>query len=182
MSSNDSDSDSSECEIEEKIMLLRKELVDSVNHLILRRVTKLIQCKPENIFDFRVSVKDLDWWMEYEHVTANFDSRNYLPPDFFESKSEVGFRSTHVRLGFEDGCFSLDGYKEDTIDIYRRGQKIIGTNSAYLCDLDRNSQADLIQTYAENVDVPEWLALKFVLAISKKNLDDDEIVDILSVR
>jgi hypothetical protein len=171
--------DSLELEIEEKIEALREQVKNAVNDLILHRITRLTNESPVNIANFDVTVLQDDWWIEYEHHTENFDSGNYLPEEFFESRKEIGPRTTLVKLGFEDGCFILEGYKEDMIDIYRRGEKLTGINSLYLCQLSRTQQEELIESYSNNVDVPEWFALKFILSASKKNLSDQNIIKIL---
>jgi len=182
------------------ILKLEKELKDSKEKLFLNRLSKLYDKSLQNcISEIKIDIdqKNNDWNICYKHNTKNYSLDNYLydldttnnassdiKNHLYEInketvEKETVEKETVVIFGknkkyFIKGGIKYNIYKNSTSEL-----RII--NSEYDLELDMEEQYSLINRYANNVNIPECLALSVFLYLSDNKWDDLNIITYLSV-
>jgi hypothetical protein len=129
------------------------------------------------------------WHITYIHKTKQYNSADYLyeqsdtadaadgdisddEPISKTSKISFGVNitSSGLKKYFIKGGAPLDSYKTSTNEL-----RII--NLEYQFDIDYDEQKELITSYANNVNLPEYAAIRFMLYISDNEWDDTAIIN-----
>ena len=154
--------------------------------------------------------KNNDWVISYEHYTNNYSINNYTinnaeiydnnlnynkqannittkpnnittaePNNITTADADAEKKKTIISFGKSKKYFIRGGIR---YNIYRNSSgdlRII--NSDYDLELDMEEQYELISNYANNVNIPECLALSIFIYLSDNNWDDTNLITYLSV-
>ena len=176
-----------------EILQLERELNAKKKTLFVSRFKSIIG-KLESIsnitsINIHTDVDSDTWTISYIHKTSDFKAIDYLyeKVDINETDSDesddniktnkttkiifgVNITSSDVKKYFIKGIAPLDVYKTSTNEF-----RII--NLEYQFDIDYDEQKELITTYADNINLPEYAAIKFMLYISDNEWDDTAIIN-----
>ena len=169
-----------------EILQLESELNTKKKLLYLQRLYKIMRYAGElpNITNINIttSADDDTWSISYTHKTSNYSLLNYLyekndivdADDKNTKTSKIMFGASisgnGIKKYFIKGGASLDLYKTSMNEL-----RII--NLEYQFDIDYDEQRELIATYAENDNIPEYAAIKFMIYMSDNEWDDIDIIN-----
>jgi hypothetical protein len=171
--------------LREDILRLESELNDMKKALFLHRFFKIIGTSSVNITNvvIKTDVETDTWYITYIHKTPNYNVLNYLyekTDDTYDANETIN-KTSKIIFGvhiinngttkyFIKGGAALDLYKTSTNEL-----RII--NMEYQYDIDYDEQKELIIAYSENVDIPEFAAIKFMLFMSDNDWDDTSVIN-----
>ena len=172
--------------LKSEILQLESELNAKKKLLFLQRLYKMIGYNGDlpNITNINITI-DIDndtWLISYIHKTDKYNLLNYLyEKNDEEEVGEENTKTTKIIFGanisnndvkkyFIKGGVSLDLYKTSTNEL-----RII--NLEYQFDIDYDEQRELIISYSENINIPEYAAIKFMMYMSDNEWDDTAIIN-----
>jgi hypothetical protein len=179
------------------ILTLEKELKECKQKLFLNRFSKLYKKNIQPcISNIKIDIdhKNNDWVVSYEHYTNNYSINNYTINNAEIYNDNLNYnkqannittdaatekKKTIISFGKSKKYFIRGGIR---YNIYRNSSgdlRII--NSDYDLELDMEEQYELISSYANNVNIPECLALSVFIYLSDNNWDDTNLITYLSV-
>lgn len=163
-----------------EILHLEQTLQDKKNILFNARLAK-IYGNSDNISNIEIHVdpEDDTWLISYTHQTDKYDPSAYAYNDDSAGDDEYNVHESRISFGKSKRYFIKGGIK---LNVYRNSAgelRII--NPDYEFDLDLDEQRSLIDKYAQNKDIPEWMAIKVMLYISDNKWDDQSIINHFSV-
>ena len=110
------------------------------------------------------------WKCIYIHETDNYIINNYCINEESEDEDLLPcFKRTKICFGYNNGKYFIqnDSFRElnDIINVYTRKKLPYLYNLEYenICEIDTD---DIMEIYSNNIDIPEWLLIKFLLQIN----------------
>lgn len=174
-----------EQKIRDEIKTLEAELKEKKTKLFNARLLKLLEMTEEQVKDFGVeniaiNMGTEEWNITYNHHTDNYTENNYIHDDGSEIEFDPVKRKFTIQFG-KNKKYYIKGNGNNRFTIYRNGlKKLRVSSSQYSVELDLDEHAKLIENYSNNPDIPEWLALKIFIYMSKDNWSDENIIIYLS--
>ena len=171
-----------ECVLQVKSLEIR--LSNKYEELIEYKLNTLlsIDCKPNNINGLKFYYDDDIFYITYNHHTEQYDENNYIYNYDSEIETEPHTRHTTVTFGKKNKYFIKTGNTTNRFKIYRNSNKELRIiNTDYCIELDPDDQIELLQRYASNRDIPEWLAIKFFLYMADIDLQDTDIIKLFKI-
>lgn len=169
-----------------EILQLEIELNAKKKLLYLQRLYKIIGYSDglPNIVNINIKTDPDDdtWSISYTHKTSEYSLLNYLyekndnieEDDKNTKTSKIVFGASISGNGakkyFIKGGAPLDLYKTSMNEL-----RII--NLEYQFDIDYDEQKELITSYSENDNIPEYAAIKFMIYMSDNEWDDTAIIN-----
>lgn len=130
--------------------------------------------------EINLSSSDNTWNISYNHITDMYNSNDYTYTEDSETEEneDIGHKETVISFGKNSKYFIRGGVK---LTIYRNtAGELRVINPDYEFDIDLDEQRQLVQTYADNPNLPEWLAIKVFLYLSDNKWDDQSLINHLS--
>lgn len=156
-----------------KVKALRKQLYEK---RFLNLIFATINCKIQHI-----KFTDSSFEISYIHETATYTAANYLSknnggdPDEEDEASEifpVHEQKTVVSFGYGDNRYYISGNR---FNLYRSDTKIRIKSRQYADEFDLTRHTEYCAELSSNVDVPEYLAIKFFMAVSSADWSNEDI-------
>lgn len=122
---------------------------------------------------------DDEWCLTYEHKTEKYNVNNYTNSEESEDEDAQDIKKeTKVCVGFEKNSYYLHGTSKRRFNIYRHNttKQIKVKNTLYRMQLDQIEQRELMNKYVDNLDIPEWLAIKVLLHMQDEEWDDKHLI------
>lgn len=172
--------------LRDDILKLEAELCEKKKLLYLHRLSNIINIdviSNPNIKDLIISAdkEKKIWQISYTHYTEKYNSYYYATEESDNEEYPVKYteRESKISFGKFKGYFIKGGVK---LNIYKNASRELRIiNPDYEFDLDIDEQLNLARGYSENKNLPECLAIKFLLYMSDNNWDDDDIITHFSV-
>lgn len=192
-------------DLRSEIFALEKQLKEKKEQLFLSRLTKIVVFSGDDPGDIDekkqyaaindaiekcinnvkiiVDAEEKTWSIHYSHTTDSFDESSYLDEQIEDVQPPIK-KTTKVSMGrmligktykyFMKGfaCFSV--YRNGTDEL-----RII--NKEYEYDLDLDDQRALIEKYSEDMNIPEWFAIRIFLFMAKNKWDDEGMINHFSI-
>jgi len=124
---------------------------------------------------------DENWSITYTHYTDKYDENNYIYDSDSELETDPRPKTTKITFGNNEGYF-IQGNHGDRFIIYRNSKNILRiVNADYTAEIGIADQTELVKNYSNNINIPEWLAIKLFLYMSENDWDDNNIKSYLSI-
>ncbi len=172
-----------------EILQMEHDLNEKKKLLYLQRLYKILGYNNDNVPNINSIIINTDeindtWYISYIHKTNEYNTLDYLyeknEDNIYEKTSKTsktskiifGSNITHsgTKKYFIKGGVLLDLYKTSVNEL-----RII--NLEYQFDIDYDEQKDLITGYSENINIPEYVAIKFMMYMSDNEWDDTAIIN-----
>ncbi len=177
-----------------EILQLETELSAKKKLLYLHRLYKIlgyVNTELPNITNININtdIEDDTWYISYIHKTSEYSPLDYLYEkidanannESNNESNEKSSKTTKIIFGanissnrtkkyFIKGGVSLDLYKTSMNEL-----RII--NLEYQFDIDYDDQKELISSYSDNINIPEYAAIKFMTYMSDNEWDDTAIIN-----
>jgi len=170
--------------LRDEILELEKILSEKKKQLFLSRIETIAdaELKSNGISNVEINLDTENelWQISYVHKTdqycpldyANNEDKEVVQPDPPETKE------TLITFGKNKKYFIRGGIQ---LNVYRNSAgELRILNPDYEFDLDLDEQRALVSDYADNHNLPEWLAIKVFLYLSDNKWDDAAIISHLS--
>ena len=180
--------------VKREILALQDQLNKKTQKYFVDRLKRLLGKGETTLSEFGVSNLYIDnqskdeWKISYNYMTKAYDSDAYNnldtdqerrdPVTLTDFQTTVSFGMTANNRMYLTNCKSDDS----RFKIYYKSlTELRIINREYLMELDKNEQHELMETYAKNANIPEWLAISFYLIMSKNKWRASDIMTFLSV-
>lgn len=164
----------------EKIERLETELAALRHELFVMRLKHIVRADISAIEDLEFIQDGQTWELSYVHRTSSYnkDAYNYNADSESESDDAPKSRVTNVAFGYNDRYY-LRGTAKNRFNIYRNNSKNILRiiNRDYQKEFDLDTHLEKIRNYADNPDIPEWVALRVVIFMIDHDWTDDDIIE-----
>lgn len=118
----------------------------------------------------------------YEHHTDMYNLNDYCFNDESESEESVSIsKNTILECGYISGKFYICG--KTPIKVYSKrnsSRRPIVYSTTYEHEIDEINQTILMQEYADNKNVPEWLIISFFNVLKTSDIDIEFLISELS--
>lgn len=177
-------------EIKNKIILLLNEIEKKqydlkilLSEFFIDRVKSFLIFDPDNDNDneiyktvksFYFSQNDNEWKCKYIHKTNNYTFNNYC----IDSESEDDVmnpypKKTKISFGYINGKYYIK-CENDDIKVYTRKNlpKLFSLEYEYQSSM---SQYEIMNIYSKNKNIPEWLAIRFLLQVFRQKFFPEKV-------
>ena len=126
--------------------------------------------------------KNANLSLTYEHHTDLYNLNDYCFNDESESEDSLSIsRNTVLECGYSNGKFFITG--KTPIRVYSKrnaGKRPIVYSTTYEHEIDEINQNILLQEYADNKNVPEWLIISLFNVLKTSDIDIEVLIADLS--
>ena len=135
----------------------------------------------KNIQHIQIHTNEHEWCITYLHKTLHFNCNNYVNDDEKQLNIKDRERETLVKFGYKKKKHYIHGFNKKQFRIYKNSSGITRViNTYYNLELTFDEQHDLIEQYSQNINIPEWFALKMYLYFADNQWDNDAIKKFLT--
>jgi len=172
-----------ECAILSEIDQLSATLKEKKNKLILMRLKRLADFAIDdenipNITDIKFVFTKSKWRVTYTHETHFFREDLYNHEDDEEEDDTEQYRITKVKFGYDGERFYVTNNKYSRIECQiKPSGRLLIFNNDYTFELDQGQQSELITTYSNITDLPEYFALRILNFISYQKWTNENIAE-----
>jgi len=146
------------------------------------------KCISQGISNINIKIDADEWIISYNHLTKEYNENNYINDIDSEVETEIYEKNTNIKFGFKKIKSHdvlrhfITGNPNQKFKVYRNSKKILSIiNTQYELELDIDEHISLIEKYSNNLNIPEWLALKTFLFIRSNELSDKDFISYLSI-
>jgi len=174
-----------ETNLKNRILVLEKELNALRQQLFLGRLYNIIGMFEKTVMDWGVSNinivvnnLDLEWRIKYDHHTDKYNVNDYNNSADSDEETEIKEKKTTVSFGVSNKYYiKTSSTQYIRFKIYMNSKKELRIiNEYYDIELDLEEQEVLLERYANNKNIPEWLAIRFFRFMSENEWYNEEII------
>lgn len=173
-----------------EILELEKIIAEKKKQLFLSRLNTISDGKlNQNISQIDIQMESANnWQISYVHKTSQYNATDYFVQDDdventneddSDSSNTSVVRETKISFGKLKKYFVKGGIK---LNVYRNtAGELRVANPKYEFELDLDEQRQLVERYADNIHMPEWLAIKVFLYLSDNKWGDEDFTAHLTI-
>lgn len=174
-------------QLEDECKKLAILLKDKSSMLYIKRLFKIANITDTStISDIKLKFTDHEKWsISYKHKTSNYNISDYVCNEDSEIETNTPKQLTRIsnmRFGLRNNNYYIVGNSESSkFSIFRLSSNVMRAyNIDYEIELDQDEQYDLLTRYSENINIPEWLALRVFIYMIDNKIDDIDLYNYLN--